>query len=357
MGHYSDSPKHEGLRYYFEEACRLDYDQAKEVLSFERAAGAAYRAAWKEADALHEVRFKQNPSHRWNVMKKENFVAIMCYTLEKPNICRYFNQHCRAAMPTKESWHSFPFKSLLYFLIEAFNLLPDFDVPEVFRGVDTFVHTKNEAQFVQFLSASVCPRQTSNFGRGVHLLKLRGIPASLMKDISIYSVYPKHKEVLIWPFCVFTLTTAAEEAVKILEFDREEAWSLCGTITWKSTVTLPEWRTHVAHVASAPSSCIVTAKISPAISGEQGVFSLGAPSAKRAKSTFQQPTPETRHAAQPARSSVELDMRGTSAGAVTSTTVATLENRRKIIGKTEQDFVITVPCDSSSQPSFKVFPT
>ncbi|KAH7980970.1 hypothetical protein HPB49_020567 [Dermacentor silvarum] len=274
MGHYSESPKHEGLRYYFEEASRLDYDQAKGILSFERAARAVYRDAWKEADALYKVRRKQNPAHRWNMMKKENFVAIMCYTLEKPNICRHFNQLCRAAMPTKESWQSFPFKSLLYFLIKAFNLLPNFHAPEVFRGVDKFVHAKNEAQFVQFLSATVCPRQAAKFGRGVHLLVLRGIPAYLMKDISIYSIYPLHKEVLIWPFCVFTLTAGEDEAVKVLEFDREETRTregLCG-ITWKSTVTaLPESRTHLA---SATSSRLATAKIKsaerPAISGEQG---------------------------------------------------------------------------------------
>ncbi|XP_075538830.1 uncharacterized protein LOC142573156 [Dermacentor variabilis] len=361
MGHYSESLKHEGLRYYFEEASRLDYDQAKEILSFERAARPVYRDAWKEADSLYKVRRKQNPSHRWHVMKKENFVAIMCYTLEQPNICRHFNQLCRAAMPTKESWHSFPFKSLLYFLIKAFNLLPNFHAPVVFRGVDKFVHTKNEAQFVQFLSASARPEQASKFGRGVHLLVLRGVPASLMKDISIYSVYPKHKEVLIWPFCVFKLAAGEEEVVKILEFDREETWTqedLCGTNTWKSTVTLPESRTHLT---IAPSNRIATAKNKsskrPAISGEQGAFSLDSPSPKGAKTTSRQPTPRTRHVAPPARSSVRRDGLGTPTEAATSTTVATCENRRKVIGKIKQDFVITVPCDSSSEPSFKVFPT
>lgn len=240
-------------------------------------------------------------------------------------------------------------------------MLPDFEAPEVFRGADKFVHTKKEAQFAQFLSATVSPRQAAKFGHGVHLLVLRGIPAYLMKDISMYSIYPSHKEVLVWPFCVFKLTAGEEEAVKILEFYREEACSQesqRGTITRKWTVTLPESCTLLAN---APSIRIASAKIEsaerPVISGEEGAFLLGAPSAKRSKPTFRQPTPGTRHAAAPARSPVIRDVRGTSTGAVTSTTVATRENRRNVIGKIKQDFAVTVPCDSYSEPCFKVFPT
>ncbi|XP_037501283.1 uncharacterized protein LOC119375160 [Rhipicephalus sanguineus] len=342
MGHYFESTKHEGLRYYFEEACRLDYDEAKEILSSERAARAVYRDAWKEADTLYKVKRKQYPSHRWNVMKKENFVAIMCYTLEKPNICRHFNQLCRAATPTKESWNSFPFKSLLYFLINAFNRLPDFHAPVVFRGVDKFVYSNDEARFSQFLSASVCPRQAAKFGRGVYRLDLRDIPASLMKDISIYSIYPMHREVLIWPFCVFTLTAGKEEDVKVLKFDHMKTW------------------TSRSHLYSAPPCSRATAKTKsadrPSISGEQGAFSLGAPSAKRAKPTSRQTTQEHGRFEPPALSPVRRDTHGTSAGAVTSATLATWESQRDVIGKIKQDFVITVPRDSSNQPSLKIVP-
>ncbi|KAL1439954.1 hypothetical protein MTO96_009780 [Rhipicephalus appendiculatus] len=307
--HYFEPTKHEGLLYYFEEARILNYGEAKKFLSLERAARAVYRDAWKEADSLYQVKRKQYPSHRWNVMKKENFVAIMCYTLEKPNICRHFNQLCRAATPTKESWNSFPFKSLLYFLISAFNRLPNFDAPVVFRGVDKFVYSNNEARFSQFLSASVCPQQAAKFGRGVYRLVLRDIPASLMKDISIYSIYPMHREVLIWPFCVFTLTAGAEDDVKVLKFDPVKTW------------------TSRSHVNSAPSCRSATAKTKsadrPAISGEQSAFLLGAPSSKRAKPSPRQIIQQYGHFEPPDLSPVRKDVRGTSVGAVTSTTFAT----------------------------------
>ncbi|KAL3221137.1 hypothetical protein MRX96_029484 [Rhipicephalus microplus] len=226
MGHCGESTEHDGLRYYFEEASRLDYGRAKEILNFERAARDVYRDAWKEADSLYKVRRKRDPSYQqWSAMKKENFVAIVCYTLEKPNVCRHFNQLCRAAAPTKESWNSFPFKSLLYFLIDAFIRLPDYHAPVVFRGVDKFVYSHNEARFSQFLSASVSARQAAKFGHGVFNLVLRGIPASLVKDISPYAVYPMHREVLIWPFCVFTPTPGPKEGVQILNFDHRKTWT------------------------------------------------------------------------------------------------------------------------------------
>lgn len=84
MGHCGGSTKHDGLRYYFEEASRLDYGRAKEILNLERAARDVYRNAWKEADSLYKVRRKRDPScQQWSATKKENFVAIVCYTLEK----------------------------------------------------------------------------------------------------------------------------------------------------------------------------------------------------------------------------------------------------------------------------------
>ncbi|KAH6934302.1 hypothetical protein HPB50_022894 [Hyalomma asiaticum] len=353
MGHFAASTKHEGLRYYFEEASRLDYGQAKQILGAEHAARAVYRDAWKEADSLYKVRRKADPSHPWSVMKKEHFVAVMCYTLEKRNVCRHFNQLCRAAMPTKESWNSFPYKSLLYFLIGAFERLPDFHAPVVFRGVDKFVCNDNEARFGQFVSASVCPQQASKFGRGVFHLSLQGIPSGLVRDISAYSIYPLHKEVLIWPFCVFTLTVSMNENVKILKFDALA--TACDSVIWKErgmSFTLPESRTHLA---SAPSKRSATAKIKraerPSISKEQDV----PPSAKRAKSTSRKAAPERGHHVTPARSTVG---RGasvtTSTVSATSKPVTTRESQRNVIERIKRDFVITVPRDSSNEPSSRV---
>ncbi|KAL3184940.1 hypothetical protein MRX96_030830 [Rhipicephalus microplus] len=340
MGHYIESTSHEGLRYYFEEAYRLDYDKAKEILAIERAARPAYGGAWTTADFHYQARLKQNSSPQWRTMEQENVVAIICYTLEKPNICRQFNQLCRAARPTKESWNSFPFKSLLHFLISAFNRLPNLDAPMVFRGVDKFAYSNDEARFSQFLSASVCPQQAAKFGHGKYRLVLHRIPDTLVKDISVYSIYPKHREVLIWPFCVFTLTAGKEHDVKVLKFDHNK------------TSTFPE---SLSRMPSVSSNCSTTAEVKPVecppVSGEQAAFTLGTSSAKPAS---QQSTEKSVPFGPPAHFPLKKDVRGAEAG--TSRTVAPQENQKNVIDKIKQGLVIPATCDSNNQPSLKVVP-
>lgn len=225
MGHRALSPDYDGLHYYLEQARKYAYEEARELLRRECAAYKRYNDAWQVAVRKYTEKRKEKPSLPWNVMKKEYFVAVICYTLEAPYICRDFNKRCRSAKPDASSWHSFPFKSLLYFLMGAFCRLPPFRAPQLFRGVDKFTHEKNKVAFPQFLSASVSSKQASKFGGGSYLLVLRNVPESLIRDISVYSIYPRHREVLIWPFCVFTLAEE-QDSTKVLVFDTNTSWTL-----------------------------------------------------------------------------------------------------------------------------------
>lgn len=85
-------------------------------------------------------------------MEKEYFVGMMCYMLENPKVGRRLNEYCRQARPTAESWDAFPYKSLFFFLVEAFEKLPPFEARMLYRGVDTFkVTEQSPLPFVQFV--------------------------------------------------------------------------------------------------------------------------------------------------------------------------------------------------------------
>ncbi|KAL1434277.1 hypothetical protein MTO96_011911 [Rhipicephalus appendiculatus] len=183
----------------------LRHEALRRILAEELHADAAFFEAWTEAEQFYEK--SQDPlSPLWNFMPKENYLALICYTLDKPNISLRFNAACRSARPTEQSWRAFGFKSLWCLLLEAFRCLPPFHYApvELYRGVFDFCSSGlAPVPFPHFVSASLCEYQASKFGWQRHLLVLRHVPPEFVRDISPYAIYPHHAEVLIWPFCSF----------------------------------------------------------------------------------------------------------------------------------------------------------
>lgn len=201
---------HDGLAYFLQQAKRMSFGEVQEAfLPRVRAQDDTYDEAWEEADKLYSERYRATYDD-WNLMEKECYLALICYTLEYPSVCRDLNEYCREACPTNDSWNAFPYKSLFYFLIQAFKKLPPFHGGTFYRGARTFeVKSYSEVPFVQFVSASVSRSVASRFGS--YLLELNGVPSTVVRDIRQYSCYEHHQEVLIWPFCTFELV---EEVVK-----------------------------------------------------------------------------------------------------------------------------------------------
>ncbi|KAH6946121.1 hypothetical protein HPB50_011759 [Hyalomma asiaticum] len=217
----------------------LQPGELQRILADELDADAAFLEAWTEAERFYEN--TQDPlSPLWNFMPKENYLAIICYTLDRPNICLRFNAACRSARPTEQSWRAFGFKSLWSLLVAAFRCLPPFhNVPvELYRGVSDFcVSGLVPVPFPHFVSASLCGYQASKFGRQRHLLVLLHVPPEFVRDISPYAVYPHHAEVLIWPLCSFTCMTYFGGYREYFQFRCAfpvydppvwEPWQLCG---------------------------------------------------------------------------------------------------------------------------------
>ncbi|KAH8018976.1 hypothetical protein HPB51_014309 [Rhipicephalus microplus] len=109
------------------------------ILAEELYVDAEFSEAWTEAEQFYEK--SQDPlSPLWNFMPKDHYLALICYTLDKPNISLRFNDACHSARPTEQSWREFGFKSLWCLLLEEFRCLPpSYDVPvELYRGVFDF---------------------------------------------------------------------------------------------------------------------------------------------------------------------------------------------------------------------------
>lgn len=341
------SAEHEGLRYYYEMACTLGRSDAKRILKFECATNALYEEAWEEAEYLYQLRREQHPSHPWYLMKKEYFVAIMCYMLKTPNISGFFNEWCRSAMPTEESWRCFPLKSLFFFLIKAFDYLPPHHVAQVYRADPRFpVNKKKKVHFVHFLSASAYLHQALKFGNRLYVLVLLDIPAALIRDVSMYSGFPKCKEVIIWPFCVFSVV-AEQHAVKTLVFDPKRSWTeprqvIASRIT---KVSLAASRRPRRPALDEPStsgaiSCVGSAE-HPRMSELQSVASLDAASGCRhATDQGKEPEPAAVHSVPGTSGTSGRDARETTHAAWRTTSTDRL---RKIIDEIRRDFVITIP--------------
>ncbi|KAM7285472.1 uncharacterized protein ISCGN_032405 [Ixodes scapularis] len=224
----------EGIRFYMEQARQLSFDQARSILVTELLNDWWFRKAWETALPLY-------PSKRLvggDVMEAECYLAIISYTLEIPNVCKRFNALCREARDTQSSWQAFPFKSLWFFLIRAFEKLPPYSVESLFRGVKTFhSNLDGSVTFGQFVSASECKYVASRFGgRRGHVLTLDGVPAELVRNIDSYSYYECHSEVLIWPFCNFKLVS--ETGGKKLKFVSAMPWIERGSRTQRMTTSL-----------------------------------------------------------------------------------------------------------------------
>lgn len=142
-------------------------------------------------------------------LTEEHCTALKCYTLQEPNISGAFNTACLQARRTEASWERFRFKSLWCLLVDAFKRLPQFDdVPvHFYRG--TTGPMKVDPTYVcfsKFLSASPLFQEAWKFTKGTEggtVMTLESVPCEYVRDISMFSIYPHHREVLIWPLCVF----------------------------------------------------------------------------------------------------------------------------------------------------------
>lgn len=185
----------------------MSLEDARDVLKLELARSGSFCSGWRSAESRHYDQIEKFPQHDWDRMPRECFIAVTCYTLDKPTIGRYLNAWCRNAQPSASSWSLFPYKGLWWFLLGAFKLLPPFPTTPVFRGAHILdVTPGNRVVFVQFISASTSRRSASHFSTTNGTLQvLNLVPTVLMRDISIYSVRDNQQEMLIWPFCTFTV--------------------------------------------------------------------------------------------------------------------------------------------------------
>lgn len=211
---------HDGLLYFLREARKMDYTDAIGVLEQELAANRRYERAWNWAQNIYHERVRNHPYHNWNRMEQECYLAIMCYTLRNPNIGQSLNAFLRRAFPEFEIWEAFPYKSLWFFLLRAFARLPPFGGEPLYKGVHMFyVGEDDTTRFANFVSASTSAHVADRFvPHDGYRLEFCAVPSALVRDISMYSVFEHHDEVIIWPFCSFNVTYMDDDTAT-LEFE------------------------------------------------------------------------------------------------------------------------------------------
>lgn len=160
--------------------------------------------------------------------------VLYVYCLDRPNICKSFNEQCRkASSSSNECWNSFSYKGLWWMLLEALLRLPTKtpnDTTTFYRGTHyvslSDVVYKSTILFGQFLSASESVNVAKNFARrhGI-VFKLRDVPYSAYRHLGPHSRRPDHCEVLLMPFCVFRVvgedySVDSTRTVVALEYER-----------------------------------------------------------------------------------------------------------------------------------------
>lgn len=144
----------DGVAYYVQRARAMRVNEAVTALNSELDADSEFRESWRVSLEIYRNKERSNPLHDWNNMERHSRWALICYLLEIPNVSRRVNHFCRQALPEPASWDGFPFKGLWFFLLWGFEMLPPFQMAEVFRGVTTFTMMRNNnVPTQQFLSA------------------------------------------------------------------------------------------------------------------------------------------------------------------------------------------------------------
>lgn len=97
-------------------AMQLSLAQVRDQLDEDKNSSKRFNQAWIAAKKLHSMRAK---FLRENFKGPEEYcIAIICHTLDEPfGICGEFNQLCQQL--GTDAWTNFPYKSLLYLLIQA----------------------------------------------------------------------------------------------------------------------------------------------------------------------------------------------------------------------------------------------
>lgn len=167
----------------------------------------------------------------WDI-PTEYSTALYIYSLERPNICKAFNQCCREACSfagSIEGWDDFPYKCFWWLLLDSLLYLPEEPVePVLYRGlrhVDADnIASRDTVVFGQFVSATEERGVAERFARltGV-VLELRNVPSSLCRRLGDGAYRADHQEVLLMPFCFFSVVDDEESSSQYSsEYDSDE---------------------------------------------------------------------------------------------------------------------------------------
>ncbi|NXT82056.1 NARE ribosyltransferase, partial [Zapornia atra] len=168
-----------------------------------------YAEAWIKANAKWQSRKSQS-----SVLKREQAIALMAYTVDRPLLYKEFNAAVREAGRSPEEYLlNFHFKVLHFLLTEALRALWDAQsrrCHNVYRGVGGIIFTAQRGQsvrFGQFASSSQDKKRAKKFGTDTFfsVKTCYGVP------IRKFSFFNKEKEVLIPPFEIFEVISVTHE--------------------------------------------------------------------------------------------------------------------------------------------------
>ncbi|XP_067842994.1 NAD(P)(+)--arginine ADP-ribosyltransferase 1-like [Heptranchias perlo] len=177
-----------------------------------------YNEAWLQA--YHEWQYRKMEVKVPDGLLEEHVIAILCYTLDRPPLYRYFNKAIRNYGANDEIYSEcFHYKSLHYLLSVALSVLrnsswgPD-PGTRVYRGMDRRVLVSEGAKirFGQFASTSLDMTQSvSTFTDEEETSNtLFNITTSHGVSIQNLSFFRMEEEVLIPPHEVFNVTKVVD---------------------------------------------------------------------------------------------------------------------------------------------------
>ncbi|NXV80520.1 NARE ribosyltransferase, partial [Atlantisia rogersi] len=183
--------------------------ELKELNHTEFVPNSNYSNAWKAATA----KWQEHMPHT-SVLKPEQEITLMAYTLKTSPLYKEFNEAVHEAGRSHEAYlHNFPYKVLHFLLTEALRALRD-DQPRqcyhVYRGVKDIIFTAQPGQtvrFGKFTSTSLEKMRAEKFGTDTFfsVKTCYGVP------IRDFSFFPEEEEVLIPPFEIFEVTNVTHK--------------------------------------------------------------------------------------------------------------------------------------------------
>lgn len=199
------------------EWCEADISELRRLQQEEFSKNNLYKQGWDIA--MKELCEKRKNLNLKSVQQMhypdEYHIALICYTLEKPDVYGEFNRQTRN-VKEREDLDRYHYKTFFIFLLKSIKEMrgcPTQPPHMLYRGCSVKFSNATPGQYIifqQYTSTSSSETVAVEFAGEGTLFEIHGCVRNVV-GMDHHTVFPKENEFVIWPFEVFEIQRVITE--------------------------------------------------------------------------------------------------------------------------------------------------